>query len=140
MMESVPTCLQTPWRQSAKILPANGTSLVTIAYAGTTNSSLAPKKVFGITACNNDTIEHDKIGITNTIGFFLLGTVALPMNAGNVGTVPSVSLLNSIPSLPLDETGQSYIFLNPTDALQVKVLVALSTGAEIDIVAFGADF
>jgi hypothetical protein len=141
-MDSVPTCLQTPWRQSVKILPASATNFVIAASAGTTNANTAPTKVFGVIATNNDTIAHDcRIGINDpTGGFFLLGTVTLPINAGNIGTVPSVSLLNAIPALPLDETGQSYIFLNPTDTLQVGVLVSLNTGKEIDIIVMGADF
>ena len=59
-MDSVPAALQQPWRQSAKILPATGTGLLTIASAGTTNARLAPTKIFTVIAA------HDvKIGITD---------------------------------------------------------------------------
>jgi hypothetical protein len=141
-MESVPTCLQVPWRQSAKILPANGTNFVTVASAGTTNAGLAPTKIVAVIASNNDTIAHDVIiGITDTNNTFTaLGTASLPINAGYIGTVPSVSLLNSLPALPLDGSGQSYLFLNPTDTLQVGARVVLNTGYDIDLVCMGADF
>jgi hypothetical protein len=143
MVESVPIALQVPWRQSNKILPANGTNLITIASGGTTNAGLAPTKIFAVVTSNNDTISHDiQIGIVDSVaGFMPLGTVTVPVNAGYVGTVPSVSLLNSIAALPLDEPGQSYCFLNATDILQVKcTIAAVNTGKEVDIVVFGADF
>jgi hypothetical protein len=135
MTDMVPIALQLPWRQSKRILSTDGTNTVTIAAGGTTN------KVFAVTAVNSDTIAHDvQIGINDvTLGFTMLGTVLVPISAGSLGTVPGVSLL-SIPSLPLDETGQSYIFLNATDTLQVRLTAALNTGREIDIVVFGADF
>jgi hypothetical protein len=141
-MQQVPTCLQTPWRQSNKILPTNGTNLITLASAGTTNGNSAPTKVFGVVVSSNDTISHDiQIGITDSTGFTPLGTVTIPINAGYVGTVPPVNLLNSIAALPLDETGQGYLLLNPTDALQVKCTVtAVSGGKEVDLIALGADF
>jgi hypothetical protein len=54
----------------------------------------------------------------------------LAINAGYLGTVPSVNLLSAIPSLPLDETGQAYIFLNASDTLQVAASVAVNSGQE----------
>jgi hypothetical protein len=142
VMQQVPTCLQVPWRQSNKIFSTNGTSLITIVSAGTTNGNTAPTKVFSVIASNNDTIAHDvSIGITDSTSLYTnLGTVTLPINAGYVGNIPSVNLLNAITTLPLDETGQSYCFLNPGDSLQASVRVAVNTGHDIDIVAFGADF
>jgi hypothetical protein len=143
-VDQVPTCLQIPFKQSAQILPANGLNYVTIASAGTTNTNLAPTKIVGVTACNNDTVSHDLQVAINDPGTGLtvvLGTVTLPINAGFVGTVPTVSLLNSIPALPLDETSQAYLFLNPDDILQVRCSVAaVSAGHSIDLIAFGADF
>jgi hypothetical protein len=142
MVESVPIALQVPWRQSARIQSSDGTNIITIAHAGTTNAGLAPTKVFAVTAVNSDTIAHDvQIGVADAspLGFIVLGTVAVPISAGTLGTVPGVSLL-SVPSLPLDETGQPYIFLNATDSLQVRLTAALSAGREMDIVVLGADF
>ena|SRR6516164_6462211 len=77
MVESVPIALQVPWRQSNKIMPTDGTNLVTLAAGGTTNAGLAPTKVFSVIASNNDTIAHDVIlGITDHANLFTaLGTV-----------------------------------------------------------------
>jgi hypothetical protein len=142
----VPTALQTPWSQKAKILPASAQNLVTIASGGFTNGNTAPTKIFAVVVSNNDTVSHDiQIGITDTggtpVGFTPLGTVTVLSNAGYIGTVPSVSLLNSIAALPLDETGQAYCFLNPTDILQARCqIVAVNAGKEVDIEVQGADF
>jgi hypothetical protein len=96
-MQSVPTCLQVPWRQSNKILPASLLNFVTIATAGTTNGNTAPTKVVAVIASNNDTIAHDvTIGITDSTDLIYtnLGTVTIPINPGYIGSVPSVNLLN----------------------------------------------
>jgi hypothetical protein len=128
MTDMVPIALQLPWRQSTRILPTDGINLITIARGGTTNAGLAPTKVLAVTAVSSDTIAHDlQIGIADAspLGFIVFGAITVPINAGAVGAVPGVSLL-SIPSLPLDETGQPYIFLNATDSLQVRLSVALN--------------
>jgi hypothetical protein len=140
-MDMVPTALQVPWRQSTTLTPANGTNPVLVVTAGSTNTQSAPTKVFCITVVNSDSIFHNVQLLTydNAGHFCLLGTVTVPIAAGYAENIPPVSLL-SIPTLPLDETGQPYIFLNPTDQLQVKLSVALNSGREIDINAFGADF
>jgi hypothetical protein len=142
MTDMVPIALQLPWRQSNKMLPANGVTPMTIAAGGFTNTRSASTKVFAVIASNNDTIAHDVLlGITdNTNVYTNLGTVTLAINCGYVGNIPSVNMLNAIPSLPLDETGQAYLFLNPTDTLQVRAAVAVNTGHDVDIVVFGADF
>ena len=140
MTNLVPLALQIPWRQSVKIFPSSG--LVTVAAGGSTNGNIAPSKIFALIASNNDTLAHDVIvGITDVANTFTaLGTVTIPISAGYVGTTPSVNMLTGLLSLPLDETGMPFLFLNPTDLLQVKSLVALNTGRDIDIVCFGADF
>jgi hypothetical protein len=113
-----------------------------IAAGGTTNTQTAPTKVFAVVASNNDTIAHDvALGITDSTGIYTnLGTVSLPINCGYVGNIPSVNMLNAIPALPLDETGQAYCFLNATDTLSVRASVAVNAGHDVDIVVFGGDF
>jgi hypothetical protein len=133
------------WSQKVKILAASGLNAVTAAAAGTTNSQGAPTKIFAVIATNNDTVPHDiQIGITDTgaspVGFTPLGTVTIPSNAGFIGGIPSINLLTAIAALPLDETGQQFVFLNANDLLQVKCLVAVSAGKEVDIEVQGADF
>jgi hypothetical protein len=137
-----PLALQIPWRQSCKIVAGSASNLVTAAVAKLTDPNSVASKVFNLQAVSNDTIAHDiQVGVTDsTQSFFVLGTVTVPINAGAIGTVPSLNLLVSIPGLPLDETGQPYLILNSTDSLQVRSLTSVSTGKEIDIVCFGGDF
>lgn len=140
MVSTVPVALQLPWCQKARITSTQGINATTIALAGYSTQQTTQTKIIAVTGCNNDTIAHDvQIGIADALGFTPLGTVTVPIGAGYIGTVPSVNLLNSI-ALALDETGQSYIYLNPTDILQVKLLVAVSSGKEVDFICMGADF
>jgi hypothetical protein len=142
-MQGIPTCLQIPWVQKGKLLPADALTPKTIALGGTTNAQAAPTKIFAVIASNNDTVPHDiQIGILDaTAGFFPIGTVTVQLNAGYAASVPSVSLLNLIAGLPLDDTGQPYLFIQATDALQVKcTIAAVSAGKEVDFVVQGADF
>lgn len=145
-MQLVPTALQIPWSQKARILPASGLNLVTVALGGSTNLNGAPTKIFAVIATNNDTIAHDiQIGITDTgtspVGFTPVGCVTVPANAGFVGSAPAINLLTGIAALPLDETGQQFLFLNPNDILQARCMVSVvNAGKEVDIEVQGADF
>jgi hypothetical protein len=142
-LQGIPTCLQIPWVQKGKLLPADALNLKTIAAGGTTNAQAAPTKIIAIIACSNDTVPHDiQIGILDaTAGFFPIGTVTVQLGSGYAAGAPSVSLLNSIVGLPLDDTGQPYLFIQPTDLIQVKCMVAaVSAGKEVDFVVQGADF
>jgi hypothetical protein len=69
----------------------------------------ARQTIAKLQASNNDTIAHDvALGITDNTGLYTnLGTVTLPINCGYVGNIPSMNMLNAIPALPLDETGQA---------------------------------
>lgn len=139
----VPTALQIPWCQKAKVLPADALNAKTIAQGGFTNSQGAPTKVFAVIVSSNDTVAHDvQLGVLDSVnGFFPLGTVTVPINSGYVGSVQSINLLSAISALPLDETGCQYFFMGPTDILQVRCMIAaVSAGKEIDVVVQGADF
>lgn len=140
MVSTVPIALQIPWQQVAKIFPASGINFILAAAAGTTNGNTAPTKVIGVVVCNNDSIDHDvQLSIATPSASYFLGTVVVPTGAGCFGTIPAVNLFNTIP-VPLDETGQGYIFLNVGNTLQVRVTTAVNTGKEIDVIVFGADF
>jgi hypothetical protein len=138
----VPSALSIPWVQKAQVLPADGLNAKTVALGGFTNAGTTPSKIFAVVVSNNDTVAHDvQLGIMDATGFYPLGTVTVPINAGYIGTIPSVSLLNSIAAMPLDETGVGYFFIQPTDAVQVRCMIAaVNAGKEIDVVVQGADF
>jgi hypothetical protein len=138
-METVPTCLQIPWRQSNSITDQN---INVIANDNSTNQENAPNKVFAVIVVSTDTLDHElQLGIMNhSEDFYVLGTVMVPAQAGSTSTVPSVNVMTSIPALPLDETGQPHLYLDATDSLEVKVLSPISDGCDIDVTVFGADF
>jgi hypothetical protein len=140
----VPTALQVPWRQASKITSASGIADVFVALGGYTNGHTAPTKIFSIIASNTDTVVRDIqliIVDNNNPGLFtLLGAATIPANAGVFGNTLPVNVLNSLGVLPLDETGQAYIFMNPNDVLYARVTTNLNSGFEIHLNCFGADF
>lgn len=134
-----PALPQSPKNSKVQILPADASGLKTVYTGGAEGS-----KISSIIATSSDTSARDvQIGITTGGTFFPLGTVSVPITAGQVTGTPAVNLLDPtvIKGLPLDNDGQPYIFLSSaSDTLQVKALTTVTTAKEIDIIAFGADF
>jgi hypothetical protein len=136
---ATPALLQTPKNSKVQILPADTTTLKTL-YTGGANGS----KIVAVFASSTDTSTRDvQIGVTRSGTFFPLCTITVAITAGTVAGTSPASLLSSsaIPSLPVDNDGQTYILLSDsTDLLQVKALTTVTGAKEIDITAIGADF
>jgi len=67
---------------------------------------------------------------------FVIGTVPIPINSGNTGTVANISPLgstNTVFGIPfeVDAYGNRVIVLGPNDKLRVAALVAVTTGVTI---------
>lgn len=112
--------VQTPKNGKVQIANGDAQAQKTIYTGGAAGS-----KVTGLLLQSTDTSARDvQISITNGGTSFPLGTVTVPIGAGNAGTVPSVNALNSaqLPGLPLDSDGNPYIFLISGDTLTVSSL------------------
>lgn len=136
----VPVLPQTIKRTFIQILPATASGLVTLATGGANGT-----KIVAAIATSSDTGSGRDvtIGITNGGTFMPLGTVTVPVQAGQVANTPAVNMLDpaKIPGLPVDSDGQPYIFLaSASDTLQVKSLTTVTAAKELDFNAFGADF
>src|SRR5512139_699589 len=116
-----------------------GSALVTLQTGGTNGT-----KITSVIVSNGDSTANTvSVGITTAAVFYPLATVTLPANAGTSSATAAISLISSANIwLPIDNDGQSYIFLNTSlDTLQVKAtLVPSSAGSAISFHAFGADF
>lgn len=130
---------QNPKNGNVQILPADTTTLKTL-YTGGTNGS----KITGLIGTSSDTTARDVTwGITVSSVFYPMGTITIPVTAGQVNSVPAVNLLDltKTPGLPLDSDGNPYIFLaSASYALQVKSLTTVTTAKELDFNAIGADW
>jgi hypothetical protein len=137
---ATPVFPQAPKNYKVQILPADASALKTIATGGTNGT-----KITAIIVTSSDTVARTVTwGITTGGVFFPLGTVTIPITAGQVDTTnPAVNLLDPArtPGLPFDADGSPYILLNGAgDTLQVKSLTTVTAAKEIDITAIGADF
>jgi hypothetical protein len=138
----VPSALQLPWTQKATILPATSPGGIIIARAGFYTQQTTPSKVFSIIVTNNDTINHDiLISINDPTGYYAIGTINVPADAGRLNNVPAVNMLQKFSHLPVDNSGQPYIFLSPADQLAVSTYQPVSSGPFfISFLTMGADF
>jgi hypothetical protein len=137
---ATPVFPQAPKSYKIQILPADASGLKTIATGGTNGT-----KINAIVVTSSDTVARNVTwGITTGGVFFPLGTISIPITAGQVDlTNVAVNLLDisKTPGLPIDADSNPYIFLSSaSDTLQIKSLTTVTAAKEIDITAFGADF
>lgn len=137
---ATPVFPQTPKNYKVQILPADASGLKTIATGGANGT-----KITAIIATSSDTAARNVTwGITTGGVFFPLGTVQIPITAGQVDlTNVAVNLLDisKTPGLPIDSDGNPYILLSSaSDTLQIKSLTTVTAAKEIDVTAIGADF
>lgn len=139
-MTATPALPQNPRHFSVQITTGTGSSTLVTLQTGGANGT----KITSVIASNGDSTANTiTVGITNTAIFYPLATVTLPANAGTSSAALAVAMLAPANiTLPVDNDGQQYIFLNSSlDTLQVKAaLVPSSAGSAISFHAFGADF
>lgn len=130
---------QNPKNGNVQILPADASGLKTI-YTGGANGS----KINALMVTSSDTAARDVTwGITIAAVFYPLGTVTIPITAGQINSAPAVNLfdLTKTPGLPLDSDGNPYVFLaSASYTLQAKTLTTVTAAKEIDISALAADW
>lgn len=122
----------------AQILPAdasNKKALVTGATNGT--------KIEAITVASTDTTARDlQLIMTISAVDYILATVAIPLNSGNINTAPAVDILRNAqwPSLSYDSNGNRIIYVASGAVLNIKSLTTVTAAKEIDALAIGGDY
>ena len=123
---------------SVQILPATTSSLVTL-YTGGTNGS----KIENIIATNTDSGAAYLLTLTivTSATNYIIGTINVPLSAGNTAAAPPVSLLNSV-NLPTakDANGNPYIYLASGSVLKVNSSTTVTTAKVVSITAMGGDY
>lgn len=114
------------------IVNATGTT-VTAVTATTANGS----QVKNLQATSTETATaHDLAVYKNSGGTnYLIGTVAVPINSGFTSGAPPINLLQNLPGLPVDSNNNPYISLAPTELIEVAVVVAVTSGKTLTVVA-----
>ena len=109
-------------------------------YTGTTNGS----KVVAISAASDADETHlVSVYITRSaVDYYLCAGTIVATGAGTATGIPPLDLLFLCPSLPVDNDGQRYLFLNTGDTLRATFATAFtgSSGHRIDITVVAGDF
>lgn len=124
--------------QSVTLLPADTTTPKVCFTAAATDSD-----VKAIIATSNDTAAINlQLWICRGGVDYLLGTINVPIGAGNSSGVPAIDLLNAvnIAGLPLDYIGKRYIPMKTGDTLKVGCLVTITTAKTCYVSVLGQDY
>lgn len=129
---------QTPRAYKAQITNISNTTPVNLVAGGVNGT-----KVISIICSNTDTSAYNvTFSVLRSPTSYVLGTVAIPASSGNVAGSPPVSILNTtnVPGIPQDSDGNPYLFLEPTDTLQMANGSIITAGKAISCHTVAADF
>lgn len=133
-----PTFPKQPVNSKIQITNATNLANVTIATPGASGS-----KLIGIIATSTDSSSRDvAVKITNGGTDFILGTKAVPANAGFAAGTPAVNLLDPavIVGMPIDSDGNPFLYLMSGDTLTAATLVQLTAAKVINLTAIYSEF
>ena len=135
----LPVMVQTPETASATWTNADSADTKkTVATAGTNGA-----KITAIVATSSDTSDRvAQLWITRSAVSYLLASVNIPDLSGFNGTDVTVDLKNStsLPGLPVDNDGQTYLFLESGDTLQVSFTTQVTAAKTVYVTTFFANF
>jgi hypothetical protein len=122
----------------AQILPGDAQTLVTLWTPGSAGS-----KINAIGIASTDTAARDiQLYVTKGGVDYLLCTIAIPINSGNVNNVPAVDPLAhaNAPWIRTDENGAKYLLLESGAVLKAKALTTVTAAKAIQFAMSGGDF
>jgi hypothetical protein len=135
---TTPALPQTPQLGVTQLAHAqSANTLVTVATAGTNGS-----KVNSVWATNTDPANAylTQVWLTRSGTNFLLGTVNVPVSAGNTAAAPSVNIFGGITGLPLDSDGNPYVYLQSGDVLAVSATTQVASSQTLTVASNFASF
>ena len=140
VVTATPIFPQTITNKVVTIVNADTTTLKTLYAAGTNGT-----KVENILVTNTDTAAYTvQVYVTISATDYLIGSVNIPLSAGNLSTVNSVNLLSTTgnlgPVLNLDSTGNPYLYLASGSTLKVATTGTVTAAKTITFFAQGGDF
>lgn len=135
-MASTPVLVQTP-----KITPQSFTNSdsantkKTIATAGANGA-----KVVAVPVSSTDTVARImQLWLTRSATSYLIASYSVPASSGSDGATATADVLSLI-TLPADNDGQKYLFLENGDTLQISQTTQVSSGKEVDCFAVFGNF
>lgn len=128
---TTPTFPKQPQNGKVQIANADASNQKTVYTAGGSGS-----KVTALIAVSTDTSARDvQVSITNGGTSYPLGTVSVPIGAGNSSAANAVDLLNllNLPGLPVDSDGNHYLHLISGDTLTASAQSTVTSGKLVTI-------
>lgn len=138
---ATPTFVQTPKLGVVQIVNADASNSKTIITAGANGS-----KVVSVVVASDDTSARIlQLSVTRSATVYIIGSYSVPAASGTDGTTAAVDLLKGgpstlIPGLPVDNSGQRYLFLQSGDTLTVKSTTTVTSGKTIHLTSVYGDF
>lgn len=130
--------VQTPKLGLANIANADASNLKTVVTAGANGS-----KVTSLMLSSSDTSARDVTwGISRSGTFYPMGTLSVPITAGQIAATSGVDAFSSAvrPGLPADNDGQPYLLLQSGDTLDIKALTTVTSAKVISAASSYGDF
>ncbi len=130
--------LQTPKLGLAQIANADASNLKTVVTGGANGS-----KVPALMLSSSDGTARDvTFGVSRSATFYPLGTVTVPITAGQLAGTPGINAFapSICPGLPVDSDGQPYLFLQSGDTLDFKALTTVTAAKAVVGAAPYGDF
>ena len=129
--------IQTINNTVASIANADAQTKKTIFTPGTNGS-----RINAILVSSTDTSARDiVVGITVSATNYDLAIVNIPVTAGTVNSAPTISYLTQaqFPGLCRDAYGNPYIDLKNGNTLYAYAPVTITSGKQVNILAYGGD-
>ena len=129
---------QTSKLSGVKILPADTTALKTLFTAGSNDAI-----VKAINVQSTDTAARVvQLSVNDGTTDFLIGSVNIPLRAGDNGTAATIDLLGGtlMPSLPYDANGKRVLLLPAGYILKVNSQATVTAAKEITFVCMAEDY
>lgn len=136
---NVPMFIQVIQGWPAQLANGSGQTPVAVLTAG----SNAGSRLNSLIVTSTDTAARDlQFSIFRGSTTYILGTVNIPLSAGNINSVPSINILGStqIPGIAYDSNGNPYMDFKAGDVLQAEALTTVTSGKTISIYGYGGDF
>jgi hypothetical protein len=134
---ATPVFVQNPKVTPVAFVNATASTKQTIVSAGANGT-----KVLAMFATSTETATARtfNIWLTRSGTSYLLITYTVPINSGFDGVAAPLNMFSNWPSLPVDNDGQRYLFLESGDTLQASCTTSITAGKEIDITAVFGNF
>ena len=131
--------VQTPQTSPVSFTNGDGLTKKTLITGGANGT-----KVVAINAATTDTAAKVlQLYLTVSAVDYLISSVSIPASSGLDGTNAAVNMLTAtmIPSLPVDNDGQRYVFLkDTTQSVRAAVTSTTTSGKQLDVIAIAGDF